>query len=133
MSYLDYPVLKQKISLLPDKPGSYQMKDEQGNIIYVGKAKSLLKRVKQYFVRPQTGKVFRMVQEIRDFDIIETSSEKEALLLEISLIHKYYPKYNIMLMDDKMYPYIALKKSGDPFLRITRSDKEKGYRYRLDE
>ena len=72
MSYLDYPVLKQKISLLPDKPGSYQMKDEQGNIIYVGKAKSLLKRVKQYFVRPQTGKVFRMVQEIRDFDIIET-------------------------------------------------------------
>lgn len=129
MSYLDYPVLKQKISLLPDKPGSYQMKDEQGNIIYVGKAKSLLKRVKQYFVRPQTGKVFRMVQEIRDFDIIETSSEKEALLLEISLIHKYYPKYNIMLMDDKMYPYIALKKSGDPFLRITRSDKEKGYRY----
>ena len=129
MSYLDYPVLKQKISLLPDKPGSYQMKDDQGNIIYVGKAKSLLKRVKQYFVRPQTGKVFRMVQEIRDFDIIETSSEKEALLLEISLIHKYYPKYNIMLMDDKMYPYIALKKSGDPFLRITRSDKEKGYRY----
>lgn len=129
MSYLDYPVLVQKISLLPDRPGSYQMKDENGTIIYVGKAKSLVKRVKQYFTRPQVGKVARMVHEIRDFDIIETSSEKEALLLEISLIHKYYPKYNIMLMDDRMYPYIALKKSGDPYLKIARSDKEKGYYY----
>jgi excinuclease ABC subunit C len=129
MSYLDYPILKQKISLLPDVPGSYQMKDSEGTIIYVGKAKSLLKRVKQYFTRPQVGKVARMVAEIRDFDIIETNSEKEALLLEISLIHKYYPKYNIMLMDDRMYPYIALKKKGDPYLKIARSDKEKGYYY----
>ena len=129
MSYLDYPILKQKISLLPDVPGSYQMKDENGTIIYVGKAKSLVKRVKQYFTRPQVGKVARMVAEIRDFDIIETNSEKEALLLEISLIHKYYPKYNIMLMDDRMYPYIALKKKEDPYLKIARSDKEKGYYY----
>lgn len=129
MSYLDYPVLKQKISLLPDCPGSYQMKDANGTIIYVGKAKSLLKRVKQYFTRPQVGKVARMVAEIRDFDIIETNSEKESLLLEISLIHKYYPKYNIMLMDDRMYPYIALKKKDDPYLKIARSDKEKGYYY----
>ncbi len=129
MSYLDYPVLKQKISLLPDVPGSYQMKDENGTIIYVGKAKSLVKRVKQYFTRPQVGKVKRMVDEIRDFDYIETNSEKEALLLEISLIHKYYPKYNIMLMDDRMYPYIALKKKEDPYLKIARSDKEKGYYY----
>lgn len=129
MSYLDYPILKEKISLLPDKPGSYQMKDINGTIIYVGKAKSLVKRVKQYFTRPQVGKVARMVNEIRDFDIIETNSEKEALLLEISLIHKYYPKYNIMLMDDKMYPYIALKKKDDPYLKISRSDKEKGYYY----
>jgi excinuclease ABC subunit C len=74
MSYLDYPILKQKISLLPDVPGSYQMKDENGTIIYVGKAKSLVKRVKQYFTRPQVGKVARMVAEIRDFDIIETNS-----------------------------------------------------------
>lgn len=129
MSYLDYPILKQKISLLPDVPGSYQMKDKNGTIIYVGKAKSLVKRVKQYFTRPQVGKVARMVAEIRDFDIIETNSEKEALLLEISLIHKYYPKYNIMLMDDRMYPYIALKKKEDPYLKIARSDKEKGYYY----
>ena len=128
-SYLQYPILKQKISLLPDKPGSYQMKDENGTIIYVGKAKSLVKRVKQYFTRPQVGKVFRMVREIRDFDIIETQSEKEALLLEISLIHKYYPKYNIMLMDDRNYPYIALKKKDDPYLKISRNDKEKGYYY----
>lgn len=129
MSYLDYPILKQKISLLPDVPGSYQMKDKNGTIIYVGKAKSLVKRVKQYFTRPQVGKVARMVAEIRDFDIIETNSEKEALLLEISLIHKYYPKYNIMLMDDRIYPYIALKKKEDPYLKIARSDKEKGYYY----
>lgn len=128
-AYEKYPVLAQKITLLPDKPGSYQMKDENGTIIYVGKAKSLLKRVKQYFTRPQAGKVFRMVLEIRDFDIIETQSEKEALLLEISLIHKYYPKYNIMLMDDKSYPYIALKKKDDPYLKIARNDKEKGYYY----
>ena len=105
------------------------MKDENGTIIYVGKAKSLVKRVKQYFTRPQVGKVFRMVREIRDFDIIETQSEKEALLLEISLIHKYYPKYNIMLMDDRNYPYIALKKKDDPYLKISRNDKEKGYYY----
>lgn len=128
MNYLDYPVLKQKISLLPDKPGSYQMKDSRGTIIYVGKAKSLVKRVRQYFTRPQVGKVARMVEEIRDFDIIETQSEKEALLLEINLIHKYYPKYNIDLMDDRMYPYIALHKK-DAYLKISRSTKEKGYSY----
>jgi len=129
MSYLDYPILRQKISLLPDRPGSYQMKDADGRIIYVGKAKNLKKRVTQYFTRPQVGKVMRMVLEIRDFDIIETQTEKEALLLEISLIHKYYPKYNIMLMDDRMYPYIALHKGGDPYLKITRNDKEKNYAY----
>ena len=105
------------------------MKDKDGTIIYVGKAKSLLKRVKQYFTRPQRGKVMRMVMEVNDFDIIETQTEKEALLLEISLIHKYYPKYNIMLMDDRMYPYITLRKEGDPYLKIARSDKEKGYYY----
>lgn len=129
MNYLDYLLLKQKVSLLPDVPGSYQRKDKDGRIIYVGKAKSLVKRVKQYFTRPQVGKVARRVEEIRDFDIIETNTEKEALLLEISLIHKYRPKYNIRLRDDRSYPYIALKKKGDPFLKIARSDKEKGYYY----
>ena len=129
MSYLDYPILREKISLLPSSPGSYQMKDEKGNIIYVGKAKNLVKRVKQYFTRPQVGKVARMVSEIRDFDIIETSSEKDALLLEISLIHKYYPKYNILLMDDKQYPFIGLKKDKYPYLKITRNSLDKSYMY----
>ncbi len=123
------PLLQSKIDLLPDKPGSYQMKDKDGTIIYVGKAKSLVKRVKQYFTRPQIGKVARMVSEIADFDIIETNTEKESLLLEIILIQKYYPKYNILLKDGKMYPYIALKKGGDPFLKIAHKDKEKGYYY----
>ena len=111
-------ILKRKIDLLPDRPGSYQMKDKDGTIIYVGKAKSLVKRVKQYFTRPQTGKVAKMVSEICDFDIIETSSEKESLLLEINLIQRYYPKYNILLKDGRMYPYIAVKKSGMPHLKV---------------
>lgn len=123
------PILQSKIDLLPDKPGSYQMKDKNGTIIYVGKAKSLLKRVKQYFTRPQEGKVQKMVLEIVDFDIIETNTEKEALLLEINLIQKYYPKYNILLKDGKMYPYIALKRGNDPYLKILHKDKDKKYYY----
>ena len=105
------------------------MKNKDGTIIYVGKAKSLVKRVKQYFTRPQEGKVFRMVLEVTDFDTIETDSEKESLLLEINLIQKYYPKYNIMLKDGKMYPYIALKKIGDPYLKIARNDRDKSFSY----
>ena len=122
-------ILKMKIDMLPSKPGSYQMKDKNGNIIYVGKAKSLDKRVRQYFYRPQEGKVQRMVREIEDFDIIETNSEKEALLLEINLIQKYYPKYNILLKDGKMYPYISLRRGGDPYLKIAHNDKDKRYYY----
>lgn len=119
--------LKNKIDLLPNKPGSYQMLDKNKKVIYVGKAKDLKKRVSQYFYRPQEGKVLRMVNEIVDFNIIETSSEKEALLLEINLIQKYYPKYNILLKDGKMYPYISLKKGNDPYLKISRNDKDTSY------
>lgn len=122
-------IVKRKIELLPDYPGCYLMKNKDGTIIYVGKAKSLVKRVKQYFTRPQEGKVFRMVLEVTDFDTIETDSEKESLLLEINLIQKYYPKYNIMLKDGKMYPYIALKKMGDPYLKIARNDRDKSFSY----
>lgn len=121
--------VKAKIDLLTSKPGVYLMKDEQGKIIYVGKAKSLIKRVKQYFLRPQEGKVFRMVREVDDFDTIETLNEKEALLLEINLIRKYYPKYNILLKDGKSYPYIALNKKGDPYLKIAYKDKDKNFKY----
>ncbi len=122
-------IVKRKIELLPNHPGCYLMKNKDGTIIYVGKAKSLVKRVKQYFTRPQEGKVFRMVLEVTDFDTIETDSEKESLLLEINLIQKYYPKYNIMLKDGKMYPYIALKKMGDPYLKIARNDRDKSFSY----
>lgn len=122
-------IVKRKIELLPDHPGCYLMKNKDGTVIYVGKAKSLVKRVKQYFTRPQEGKVFRMVLEVTDFDTIETDSEKESLLLEINLIQKYYPKYNIMLKDGKMYPYIALKKMGDPYLKIARNDRDKSFSY----
>lgn len=123
-------ILKRKIDLLPDRPGSYQMKDASGTVIYVGKAKSLVKRVKQYFTRPQTGKVAKMVSEIADFDIIETSSEKESLLLEINLIQKYYPKYNILLKDGRMYPYIAVKKTGMPHLKVAHHPTDrKNYDY----
>ncbi len=122
-------VLKAKIELLSSRPGVYIMKNADNEVIYVGKAKSLIKRVKQYFTRPQEGKVFKMVLEARDFDTIETPSEKEALLLELNLIRKYYPKYNILLKDGKSYPFIALKKKGDPFLKISYRDKDPSFRY----
>lgn len=122
-------LLMAKIDLLSNKPGVYLMKNGDNQIIYVGKAKSLIKRVKQYFTRPQEGKVFRMVREVVDFDTIETPSEKEALLLEINLIRKHYPKYNILLKDGKSYPYIALKKKNDPFLKIAYKDNDKNFKY----
>lgn len=122
-------LVKAKIDLLTDKPGVYLMKNQENVIIYVGKAKSLIKRVKQYFTRPQEGKVLRMVREIYDFDTIETTSEKEALLLEINLIRKYYPKFNVLLKDGKSYPYIALKRKNDPYLKIAYKDNDKSFKY----
>lgn len=119
--------LKRLIALLPDKPGVYQMKDALGKIIYIGKAKNLRKRVSQYFLRPQVGKVEAMVNHVDNFDIIVLRTDKEAFILESNLIQTHHPRYNIMLMDDSHYPYIALKKGGDPFLKISRSGKEKGY------
>ena len=122
-------LIQAKINLLKDVPGTYLMKNIDGTIIYVGKAKSLIKRVKQYFYRPQVGKVFAMVREIYDFDTIETTSEKEALLLELNLIQKYYPKYNILLKDGNSYPYIALKIKDDPKLKIAYRNNDKNYKY----
>ena len=97
---------KEKLALIPHKPGSYQMKDKNGVIIYVGKAKDLHKRVSSYFNRVHTGKTAKMVSLIDDFQYIVASSELEAFIIEINLIKKFQPKYNIMLMDDKSYPYI---------------------------
>lgn len=105
------------------------MFDKDDIVIYVGKAKNLKNRVSQYFLRPQTGKVAAMVKNIARFETIVTKNEQEAFLLEYNLIHKHYPKYNILLKDDKHYPYIALKKSGIPEVKIVRKTKDKRYLY----
>ncbi|MED4203136.1 excinuclease ABC subunit UvrC [Neobacillus mesonae] len=119
--------IKQKLTLLPDQPGCYLMKDRQGTIIYVGKAKVLKNRVRSYFTGSHDGKTLRLVQEIEDFEYIVTSSNIEALLLELNLIKKYDPKYNVMLKDDKTYPFIKLTAERHPKLIITRKvKKDKG-------
>ena len=100
--------IKDKLKLVPNLPGSYQMKDKSGTIIYVGKAKNLHKRVSSYFNREHTGKTAKLVSEIDDFEYIVTSSEVEAFVLEINLIKLHDPKYNILLKDDKTYPNIYL-------------------------
>ena len=116
---------KEKLSLVPTKPGSYQMKNKDGVIIYVGKAKNLKNRLKSYFTGTVTGKTKMLVEDIDDFEYIVTSSELESLILEITLIKKYDPKYNIMLTDDKSYPYIELTKEKYPRLRVVRNVKRK--------
>ena len=113
--------IKKKLSLVPELPGSYQMKDKDGVIIYVGKAKNLHRRVSSYFTRTVTGKTAMLVADIKDFDYIVTSSELESLILEITLIKKYDPKYNILLRDDKTYPYIELTTEKYPRVRVIRN------------
>ena len=99
-------MFKDKLSLVPHLPGSYQMKNKEGTIIYVGKAKDLHRRVSYYFNRTHTGKNDKMVSEIADFSYIVASSETEAFIIEINLIKQNDQKYNILLKDDKSYPYI---------------------------
>ena len=111
---------KDKLTLVPHKPGSYQMKDKNGVIIYVGKAKDLHKRLSSYFNRVHTGKTAKMVSLIEDFSYIVASSELEAFIIEINLIKEYNPKYNIMLTDDKSYPYIEYISKPYPMLKISR-------------
>ena len=112
--------IKPKLELLPHKPGSYQYYDIHGNIIYVGKAKDLKNRVSSYFNGKQTGKTVKLVNDIDDMNYIVTSSELESFLLEINLIKKYDPKYNILLRDDKSYPYIEYKRNPYPEVRVVR-------------
>ena len=112
--------IKDKLSLVPHKPGSYQMKDKNGVIIYVGKAKDLHKRVSSYFNREQTGKTAKMVSLIDDFTYIVADSELEAFIIEINLIKEHNPKYNIMLTDDKSYPYIEYISHPYPRLKVVR-------------
>ena len=122
---------KEKLKLVPELPGSYQMKDKNGYIIYVGKAKNLKRRVSSYFRSNVTGKTAMLVQDIDDFEYIVTSSELESLILEINLIKKYNPKYNILLKDDKSYPYIELTNEKYPRLRVVRNVSRKKKDHKL--
>ncbi len=120
-------LIEHKLSLLPDLPGCYLMKDRQGTIIYVGKAKILKNRVRSYFTGSHDAKTQRLVGEIEDFEYIITSSDIEALILELNLIKQYDPKYNIMLKDDKTYPYLKITAERHPKLIVTRQlKKDKG-------
>ena len=122
------PYLREKTSKLTLSPGCYLMKDKTGNIIYIGKAKSLKKRVTSYFRESadHLPKVAKMVQHVYDYDFIVTDSEYEALVLEASLIKQNQPHYNILLKDDKGYSYIKI--SDEEYPRITKRASEKGNR-----
>ena len=112
--------LKSKINLVPNEPGCYLYKNEHDEIIYVGKAKNLKNRVKSYFTGAHNEKTTRLVSEIRDFSYVVTNSEQESLILEINLIKKYLPKYNIRLIDDKTYPYIEITNEEYPRIIVVR-------------
>ena len=122
--------LQAKLATLPLKPGCYLMKDKHGTIIYVGKAKKLKNRVNQYFKGAHDYKTTKLVSNIVDFDYVVTASEKEALLLEINLIKKNLPRFNVIFMDDKSYPYIRLTQEKYPTLRVVRDlQKHKDAKY----
>jgi len=113
-------MLSEKLKLVPHLPGSYQMRDKDGIIIYVGKAKDLYKRVNSYFKGTVTGKTRKMVSEVVDFTYIVTNSETEAFITELNLIKEYNPKYNILLKDDKSYPYIEYINKPYPKVKVSR-------------
>ncbi|MGD6816786.1 excinuclease ABC subunit UvrC [Metabacillus sp. 84] len=121
--------IREKLAILPDQPGCYLMKDRQGTIIYVGKAKVLKNRVRSYFSGSHDGKTQRLVNEIEDFEYIVTSSNIEALILEMNLIKKYDPKYNVMLKDDKSFPFIKITGERHPRLIVTRKIKKDRGKY----
>ena len=123
--------IKEKLSLVPNLPGSYQMKNKDGIIIYVGKAKNLKNRLKSYFTGTVTGKTAMLVNDVATFEYIVTSSELESLILEITLIKKYNPKYNILLKDDKSYPYIELTNDKYPSVKVVRNINRKRNRNKL--
>ncbi|MGG1611462.1 excinuclease ABC subunit UvrC [Paenibacillus sp. FSL K6-2441] len=112
--------IQHKLALLPDSPGCYLMKNKDGKIIYVGKAKVLKNRVRSYFTGSHNGKTQLLVSEIRDFEYIVTASNMEALILECNLIKEHHPRYNILLKDDKTFPYIKITNEPHPRLEVTR-------------
>lgn len=113
-------MLREKLKTIPHLPGSYQMRNINNTVIYVGKAKDLYKRVNSYFKGNVTGKTAKMVSEVVDFTYITTSTEQEAFILEINLIKQYDPKYNILLKDDKSYPYIEYISKPYPRVKVSR-------------
>lgn len=121
--------IEDKLKILPALPGCYLMKNKDGDIIYVGKAKKLKSRVRQYFAGAHDFKTTRLVSNIDDFEYIVTGSEKEALLLEINLIKEHTPPFNIMFMDDKTYPYVKLSKEKAPILKVVRNTKDRKATY----
>ena len=123
-------MFKEELKLVPHKPGSYQMIDKNGVIIYVGKAKDLNKRLHSYFRGTVTGKTALMVSEVDHFTYIVTKTETESFILEINLIKKYNPKYNILLKDDKQYPYLKVTINEDwPKVVKTRTLRNDGAKY----
>lgn len=124
-------MIKEKLSLVPNKPGCYLMKNADGEIIYVGKAKKLKNRLSSYFRGTHTGKTAKLVSEIVDFEYVVVGSETESLILEMNLIKEHDPKYNILLRDDKSYPYIELTKEEVPRLLVVRSLNRKKNHNRL--
>ncbi|WP_080147198.1 excinuclease ABC subunit UvrC [Marinilactibacillus piezotolerans] len=122
-------LIDNKLSLLPDLPGCYIMKNQEGKIIYIGKAKNLKNRVRSYFRSSHEGKTEKLVQEIVDFETIITGSDKEALLLEVTLIQKHQPKYNIRLKRGTSYPYLKITNEKDPKLIITSEVLQDGAHY----
>jgi excinuclease ABC subunit C len=119
--------IRNKLALLPDKPGCYLMKNRDGVIIYVGKAKVLKNRVRSYFIGSHNVKTQRLVSEIYDFEFIITASNMEALILECNLIKQHQPRYNVLLKDDKSFPYIKITNERHPKLEVTRKIyKDKG-------
>lgn len=121
--------IKEKLKELPKQPGCYMMKNINDEIIYVGKAKILANRVKSYFIGSHDAKTTKMVSMVNDFEYIITGSETEAFILEMNLIKKHRPKYNIMLMDDKRYPYICISNEKNPRLYYTRDLNKKAKYY----
>ena len=123
--------IEEKLSTLPENPGVQLMKNSNGKIIYVGKAVILKNRVRQYFRKNEkTARIEKMVSLIHDFEYIITDTEDEALILECNLIKKYKPKFNVLLKDDKTYPYIKVgEKNGKPIIQLTRNLVKDGSKY----
>ena len=122
-------IVKTKLAALPNKPGVYRYFDKNGTLIYVGKAKNLKRRVSSYFQKEQTGKTRVLVSKIADLEYSIVDTEAEALLLENTMIKQYKPRYNIMLKDDKTYPWICIKKEAFPRVFLTRRKVSDGSDY----